>query len=156
MRNRLRNSIFSLLAVSLFTACNSHTVYHSYQSLPAKGWAKSDTLFFPVCIKDSVPTALHLFAEVRNIISYDYRSLYLFIDQNLQDSTQGKTDTLEINLTDLKGKWKGIGWGSLFQSVQPIGTFITLHPGNYMIRVSHGMKDENITGINDIGIRIEK
>lgn len=46
MKSLLKNSILSLFSACLLTACNEHTVYHSYQSLPNKGWGKSDTLSF--------------------------------------------------------------------------------------------------------------
>ena len=94
MKSLLKNSILSLFSACLLTACNEHTVYHSYQSLPNKGWGKSDTLSFQVPITDSVPTTLRLFAEVRNSIEYPYHDLHLFISQNLQDSTVWRTDTI--------------------------------------------------------------
>ena len=29
-------------------------------------------------------------------------------------------------------------------------------PGNYTVKIVHGMQDEKLTGLNDVGIRIEK
>lgn len=51
MRSLLRNNLFCLLGVCLMAACNENTVYHSYQSLPNEGWAKSDTLSFSVLLQ---------------------------------------------------------------------------------------------------------
>ena len=138
MKSLLKNSILSLFSACLLTACNEHTVYHSYQSLPNKGWGKSDTLSFHIPITDSVPTTLRLFAEVRNSIEYPYHDLIAFC---LADST---------------GRWTGHGWGSIYQSETFITSVRPLHPANYTIKIMSGMKDEKLQGLSDVGIRIEK
>lgn len=156
MKSLLKNSILSLFSACLLTACNEHTVYHSYQSLPNKGWRKSDTLSFPVLITDSVPTTLRIFAEVRNGIEYPYHDLHLFISQNLQDSTVWHTDTITFCLADSTGRWMGHGWGSIYQSEAFIKPILPLRSGNYTIKVINGMRDEKLQGLSDVGIRIEK
>ena len=122
-------------------ACNENTVYHSYQSLPDEGWGKSDTLSFLIPVTDSIPPTLRLFAEVRNRTDYPYHNLHLFISQNLADST---------------GRWIGNGWGSIYQSAVFIKSVRPLYPANYTFKIMNGMKDEKLSGINDIGIRIER
>ena len=156
MKSLLKNSILSLFSACLLTACNEHTVYHSYQSLPNKGWGKSDTLSFQIPITESIPPTFRLFTEVRNKSNYPYHNLYLFISQNLQDSTVFLTDTITINLADSTGKWLGNGWGSIYQSAVFFKSVRPLYPGNYTFRIISGMKDEKLNGLNDIGIRIEK
>lgn len=156
MKRLLKNSLLLLFTAWCITACNQHTVYHSYQSIPYKGWEKSDTLFFQVPITDSLPTTLQLFAEVRNGSDYQHQNLYLIISNNLSDSLTIKTDTIEFVLTDKTGKWIGAGWGSLYQSVKPLGTALTTQPGTYTFKIVHGMKNELLPGINNIGIRIER
>lgn len=153
MTNLLRNISLLLLTAWLASACMEHTVYHSYQSLPTKGWGKGDTLIFRVTIPDSLQT-LKLFAEVRNDNKYAYQNLYLVVASNLQDSTVFETDTLELTLADKEGRWTGKGWGSLFQSGRPLGTAVTRHPGNYTFKISQGMKDEQLSGISDVGIKV--
>ena len=153
--NRLSNSLLCLLGACLTIACNEHTVYHSYQTLSIGEWNKSDTLSFHVPITDST-TTYRLFAEVRNRSEYPYHDLYLFISQNLQDSTVWSTDTLTINIADSTGRWLGNGWGSIYQTDAFITSVRALHTGNFTVRVMHGMKDEKLNGINDVGIRIEK
>ncbi len=155
MRNLLKTSLLGL-AVCLSAACDKHIVYHSYHSLSTEGWEKGDTLFFQIPISDSIPPTLHLFTEIRNRTDYPYRNLYLFISQNLQDSTTYQTDTICLSLTDSVGNWKGKGWGSIYQSETFIKSIRPLKPGNYSLWIRSGMKDEILKGINDIGMRIEK
>lgn len=155
MRNLFKNNIWFLLASCLMTSCNENTVYHSYHSIPYEGWKKSDTLFFHVPLTDSLPK-LQLSVEIRNMSNYAYRNLYLSVSHNIEDSTVWKTDTLLLMLADNRGKWKGTGWGSLFQSTLPFASITVQHPGNYTFKVVHGMQDEILKGVNDIGIKIEK
>lgn len=153
MKNLLRNSILAIFATGAISACDEHTMYHSYQSIPEKGWGKSDTLFYNIPVNDSL-IILQLSAGVRNDNNYPYQDLYLFVSHNLEDSTKWQTDTLKFTLSDKEGKWIGTGWGNLYQSTQPIKSAIVRHPGNYSIRVTHGMKDETLSGISDIGIKV--
>lgn len=155
MKSLLRISILALFAAGVLSACDDQTVYHSYQSVPEKGWGKSDTLFFDVPVYDSLDI-LRLSTGVRNGNNYPYQDLYLFVSHNLEDSTRWQTDTLKFVLSDKEGKWIGTGWGNLYQSTQPLRSAIIRHPGNYTIKVAHGMKDETLNGINDIGIKIER
>lgn len=149
--------MFYLICICFSTACvEKNTVYHSYQTLSPNGWGKSDTLFFQVTLNDTTPTRLNLFAEVRNQNSYPYQDLYLFVSQNLRDSLIWETDTIEIGLIDKEGRWKGNEWGSLHQSSVPIRSTIISHPGKYTLKVAHGMKDFCLSGLNDIGIRIDR
>ena len=154
MKNLLKNSICMLLMTWILTACDDNTVYHSYQSTPQGGWKKSDTLFFNVPLNDTLIN-LRLSAGVRNSSNYPYQNLDILISYNLEDSTVWKTDTLKFTLTDQEGKWKGTGWGSLYQSALPLKDCSIKHPGNYTFKVVHGMKDEQITGIIDVGLKIE-
>ena len=157
MKSLLRNSLFGLLTACMAVACNDeNTMYHSYQSLPDEGWGKSDTLSFQIPVTDSIPTTFQLFAEVRNRTDYPYHDLHLFISQNMPDSTVWHTDTIAITLADSSGRWTGKGWGSIYQSETFVKSVRTLHPGNYTIKVMHGMKDKSLQGMNDVGIRVEK
>ncbi|MBB3896503.1 gliding motility lipoprotein GldH [Bacteroides pyogenes] len=156
MKNQFRNSLFSLLGILLISACHTDIIYHSYQSLPYKGWGKSDTLFFHVSLTDTFPTALKISAEVRNRINYPYCNLYLFVRHNLPDSTIFRTDTLEFSLANKDGQWLGKGWGGIYTSECPIRRNLPAHPGQYTLKVTHGLKDEKVAGLSDIGIRIQK
>ncbi len=154
MKRALRIS-FLLLAVSwLASACYENILYHSFQTVPRSGWGKSDTLFFNVPVSDSLHL-LHLYAEVRNLNNFAYRELYLFVSY-AQDSAVWKTDTISFPLANKDGRWEGDGTGNLYQSKQSFGAIYPRHSGSLTIKVSHGMKDEVLEGIQDVGICIEK
>ena len=60
------------------------------------------------------------------------------------------------DLADSTGRWTGYGWGSIYQTAVFVKSVRPLHPGNYTVKIVHGMQDEKLTGLNDVGIRIEK
>lgn len=155
MRSLLRISFFALLVGWLLSACDEHTTYHAYLPTAKAGWGKGDTLFFSVPVKDTLPL-LHVSVGVRNGSNYPYQNLYLFVSHNLEDSTSWKTDTLEFVIADEEGKWTGDGLGSLYQLMLPMTNVVARHPGNYTFKVAHGMKDERLNGISDVGIKINK
>ena len=158
MRNRMyrKNSPLILLMLFLLSSCNNQTVYHSYQHISDDGWSKSDTLFFNVPLTDSTVYAYKLSVEIRNKGNYPYTDLYLFLSHNTSDSTIFVTDTLKCTLADSEGKWQGTGLGSFYQTRIPGKDFPTLRKGNYVFKISQGMQDALLQGINDIGIHIEK
>lgn len=153
--NLKKNKFTLLLLLIILTACDSNTMYHSYLHLPQKGWGKSDTLIFKAPITDSLST-FRISVEVRNRDDYPYGNLYLFISHNTQDSTVFVTDTIEYTLADKSGKWMGTGLGNLYQSSKSYTFIAPGRSGNLTFRVSHGMRDNSLIGINDIGIEIKK
>lgn len=158
MKNKklLKNSFITLLMVFMLSACNHQTVYHSYQHIPDEGWRKSDTLFFTLPLTDTITGTYKLFVEIRNRNDFPYTDLYLFISHSTTDSCLFLTDTLKCTLANEEGKWKGTGLGSLYQTGFPYKSLPIHRNGNYTFKITQGMKDALLPGINDIGIRIEK
>jgi gliding motility-associated lipoprotein GldH len=153
--NLKKNKFTLLLLFILLTACDSNTMYHSFLHLPKEGWKKSDTLTFKAPITDSLAT-FRVSVEVRNRDNYPYSNLYLFISHNTQDSTAFVTDTVKYTLADKTGKWLGTGLGDLFQSACSYTFVAPRRSGNLIFKVAHGMSDNNLVGINDIGLEIKR
>lgn len=152
-----RNNIVWLPVLMLLAACsfNENTVYYSYLHTPGKGWTKKDTLVFPVPVADSLkPYKVRV--EIRNQAFYPYEDLYLLISHNTEDSTIFITDTMRYALADKSGKWVGTGLGTLYQNSFSYYKFIPPHPGKYVFKVTHGMKDEALQGITDIGLKVDR
>ena len=161
MTNRLKNrnlclkGIILLFAASLLSACDKQTVYHSFQSLPTKGWLRKDTLSFDVEVTDSL-TYYKLSLEVRNRNNYPYQNLPLSISYTDGDSIPSATDTIQLILADKEGIWKGDGWGGLYQTATSAGSIRIKSPGTYRFKVAYTLPDESLQGINDIGIKLER
>jgi gliding motility-associated lipoprotein GldH len=157
MKTLLKNSVTLLIVMLAWVACADNVVHHSYRYIARKGWDRNDTLTFDVQITDSMPTHYRLYAQIRNRTDYPYQNLLLLVSHNLQDSSIVVTDTVRCTLANDAGRWTGKGWGALFQTFFNVNEYTARYPvGARTVKVVHGMEDQTLTGINDVGIRIEK
>ncbi|KAA6346675.1 Gliding motility lipoprotein GldH [termite gut metagenome] len=157
MRYLLKNAVPLLILMLATVACADNVVYHSYRYVAGKEWDRDNALTFDVQITDSVPMRYHLYVQIRNRMDYPYRNLLLLVSHNLQDSSVVVTDTVRCTLADETGRWEGDGLGGLFQIDFNVNEYVAHYPaGVRTVKVVHGMEDQTLVGINDVGIRIEK
>lgn len=145
------------LPIILLTACQSYTAYHSYEPIPIKGWAKSDTLVY--VLPASVPAGNYeMEIGIRYQESYPYRDIWLEISHNMQDTLNYATDTLQLFLADEAGNKTGNGIGGLYQCSRPYKDMFPIHTeGNVRtFRIAQIMTNDTVKGISDIGIRLRK
>jgi gliding motility-associated lipoprotein GldH len=154
MQNLKHKSCSLLIILLALFSCDNETIYDQYQSIDNASWEKSKTYYFTFMIDDiSVP--YNLFFEVRNNNLYPYQNLWLFCNQE-QPIGQLKRDTIECMLADDYGKWYGRGI-SLFQFSSPILSHYKFpYAGQYTFSFKHGMRDSLLTGIQEIGFRVDK
>jgi gliding motility-associated lipoprotein GldH len=148
-------SICLILISMLWGSCTDHIIYHSYHHFPREGWGKNDTIALHLHISDSVSSNADITFLIRNQSNYLYQSFNAILQHNMPDSTQWRSFKLNFTLTDENGRWNGSGWAGLYQIPLSLGR-VYVHPGTYTFKVVHGMPDEYLKGINDIGLLIEK
>ena len=152
---KLKHLIFyPLLIIILLWACNNNSVFNKYNHIPDKGWHKDSTIAFSVPVTDTLGNH-NLYINVRNDISYNYSNLWLFIDIN-QPGDVIVTDTFEIALAEPSGEWLGSGFGGIkTNQILYKGSVYFPVSGVYKIEIQHGMREEVLEGITDIGLRVE-
>ena len=152
--NRL-SLILILTSLLLLPSCHSKTVYTNSQAMVGKIWKLTDIPAFKVLITDTL-TSNNVIFTIRSSSSYPFRNIYLFVTTSSPDG-RNITDTLQYNLADEKGKWFGKGFGDIHELNLPYksNVFFPLK-GTYVFKIQHGMRIENLKGIYDIGLRIEK
>lgn len=80
----------------------------------------------------------------------------MFIDTHFPQGIHTQ-DTIELILADNTGKWYGKGFGKIKEYQVLIRKAVTFPvTGIYNIGIVQGMRDKNLQGIEDVGIRIEK
>jgi gliding motility-associated lipoprotein GldH len=143
--------IFFLLLIS----CNKRVVYTNSQAMPQELWKLMDVASFKVPITDTL-SSNNVIITIRNGSSYPFRNIFLFVSTTSPDGKK-ITDTLQYNLADEKGKWNGRGFGDIHELNLPYksNVFFPLK-GTYEFKIQHGMRIENLKGVYDIGLRIEK
>lgn len=153
-----KNKYSFLLCVVLllvFAGCNHRTIFTDSVPISGQQWAlENETVFSPE-IKDTSVTS-NIYFTIRTGSSYPYRNIYLFVSTT---SPAGKTitDTLQYFLADEKGKWHGKGIGDVHELKLPFKTNVYFPvAGIYSFKIRHGMRSENLKGVYDIGLIIEK
>jgi gliding motility-associated lipoprotein GldH len=148
---------FVLIFISfvLLTSCNSNVVYTDSRPLPETIWKLMDILNFRIDITDTV-NSNNVFFTVRTGSSYPFRNIYLFATTISPDG-KSITDTLQYNLADEKGRWYGKGFGDIHELNLPYKSNVYFPvKGSYQFKIQHGMRVEDLPGIYDFGLSIEK
>lgn len=127
--------------------CTTKDVYNVTQEVNEKGWTKYDTVVFDCPIKDTI-SSYSILLTLRHTVAYPYQNIWLFINDR---------DSIEFYLCNQRGYWTGMHTGRVFEMpVQLYTHYIFPHRGDYEFRIIHGMRDEALQGISDIGLSIEK
>jgi gliding motility-associated lipoprotein GldH len=148
-------SILILTFSLLLSSCNSKVVYTNSQAMAEETWKLMDIATFKVPITDTL-NSNNVFFTIRNGSSFPFRNIYLFVTTMSPDGRK-ITDTLQYNLADEKGKWYGKGFGDIHELNLPYKSNVYFPlKGIYEFRIQHGMRIENLKGVYDIGLRIEK
>jgi gliding motility-associated lipoprotein GldH len=142
------------LLFSLFS-CNSNIVYTDSKAMDNETWKLMDIPVFKVPITDTINSNNVIFT-VRNGSGYPFRNIFLFVTTTSPDGKK-ITDTLQYNLADEKGRWYGKGFGDIHELNLPYKSNVYFPlKGIYEFKIQHGMRVENLKGIYDFGLRIEK
>lgn len=147
--------LLNLVLICIASACQDSRLYENYVDIPNHKWSKEHIARFEVEITDS--TQLHnIFIDIRNTGRYPYSNLWLFIKQT---DPEGKVseNKFECQLASDTGEWYGSGFGNIFDlQVLYKPAVIFSKPGLYIFEMVQGMRDDNLPGIVNIGLKIDK
>lgn len=144
-----------ILFVWQFYACNKSLIYTDSADMPGEVWSLDYIPVFEPFITDTI-NSNNIYFTIRSSTSYPFRNIWLFVTTT---SPAGKsiTDTLQYMLADEKGKWYGKGFGDVHELNLPFRTSVYFPvEGKYSFKIRHGMRSENLKGVYDIGLRIER
>ena len=153
--SRFFQSILFVGIVVLLAACDSQSVFDKYKPINKGVWHKDSLVMFNVPVTDTLQNH-NLYINVRNSVDYRYSNLWLFVTIG-QPNGQAVKDTFEIVLADPSGKWLGEGFGGLKNRkvIYRRNVFFPLS-GDYTISLQQGMRNGELKGISDVGVRVEK
>lgn len=136
-------------------SCDKNAVYDKNIAIPRHIWSAGDTLSYHVNIADTL-LAHNIYLNIRNSHQYEYSNIFLFISTYAPDGNFIK-DTVEISLADKTGKWFGKGAVNVFSLQVPYKMKIKFpYMGIYLFEIQHAMWNDNLKGITDVGLRVEK
>lgn len=147
-------SLFLVIGL-LLGACGNPPVFDQYQNTN-NVWHKDSVLHFTVAITDtSAPYGISV--KFRHNAQYPYANLYMF---RKIESTTGIAyqDTVNFQLADASGKWLGSGIGELKTVIRRYRKEAVWFsaPGKYTFTLQHGMRVDNLPGIEQVGLEVVK
>ncbi|MCI5706160.1 MAG: gliding motility lipoprotein GldH [Odoribacter sp.] len=141
------------LFILLFSACRSDVVFEDYQELSGENWDYNHVLEFNAHIPDSGLYQVTLY--VRHTSNFEMTNLWCIISTRSQ-ALQQLHDTVNMKIATPTGDWFGEG-GQMKTVSQAINKNPVIFPqGNVLFRIEQGMKPENLRGVKNVGICIEK
>jgi gliding motility-associated lipoprotein GldH len=145
--------VLYLLSCILFS-CAPDEIFFEYHSLNENGWNKEEAAVFQLNIDDST-MVYDTYLAIRNNNDYPFSNLWLFVDINAPDGSI-RTDTVNIDLADVYGKWYGKGLSLYNLTVPYEKSFRFPKKGLYRYVIRQGMRENSLKGISDIGLKISK
>lgn len=148
-------TIFSI--TSIIASCNSAIFYDEHKTIVDNVWNIDNKLVFNVDVdEEDLSNAYNFFIDLRNTKNYPYSNAFLFIKTIFPDG-RFALDTMECPLTEPSGKWYGrVSNNHIDNRFYLRKSTIFPQKGIYQFEIFHGMRDTNIIGIKNIGLRIEK
>jgi len=149
-------AIFYLtLALVFFNSCGDFPIYNSSIEIDSEGWSIDNPASFEWDIVD-LDLKYDALIDIRHNSDYPYSNLYLFLELTFPNGHQ-KLDTLHCKLADERGRWYGSGMGDIIDHrVSFKENFEFPIHGKYRLKIEHGMRQDPLVGVTDIGFRIEK
>jgi gliding motility-associated lipoprotein GldH len=144
-----------VLTLLFFISCDSKRFFEENKIIGNGVWNKEERIRFEVPVTDTA-SSYDFYINVRNDGTYPFSNLFFFIRTIAPDGRISR-DTIECRLADDYGKWLGTGMGSLkfnrflFQKNVPLR-----QKGTYVFEFEQAMREKELKGIRDMGLRIEK
>lgn len=131
------------------------TITDQFKPLPSSGWDARNTLSFPV---DSIGRSgdYRLGVNVRTTRDIPFQSISVVVEQRFENPRYQSRDTVEVMLADNRGNLEGRGL-YLYTTGTETPHQLHLYKGQHgVIRLSHIMRRNLLSGIRDVGISISK
>lgn len=138
----------------LSVACNSNVYYSESCAIDEMGWNLSDPVTFDIGVADT-QSLYDLFVDMRVSTNFPYGNAFLFLTTVFPDKSVSY-DTLECPIFFPDGSPRGKKVGRFLDNRYYFKRHVVFpDTGTYHFVVSHGMRDTVISGIKDIGMRLE-
>lgn len=145
----------AILALVLFSACGGEQLIDEYVEIPEKSWDKSDSYRFQFDVEDT-EAMYDMMIKLRHNNDYNYSNIYFFVNVSSPEGIV-QSDTVQYLLAEPGGKWLGDGIGELKTNLFLYGDHVRFpKEGTYSFEIFQGMREEQLSGFEDIGLRVAK
>lgn len=148
---RILTSIFILLTL---LGCDNDIVYQETLKISDSKWDRNEVAEFKFQIEDSLSNH-SLYLMIRHAGNYPYQNFYLFARTKGPRNLVAR-DTAQMIFANDQGKWLGKGIGDIYDYEFKFKEIQFPYTGEYSILLEQAMRDIQIDGITDIGIKLKK
>ncbi|MDP1623901.1 MAG: gliding motility lipoprotein GldH [Bacteroidales bacterium] len=155
LKTETKNLFLLFLLVMVMISCDQNRVIDENIALEKATWNVNNKLQFDVAISDLL-LRYNVYLNVRNGPEYPFSNLFLFMN-TIFPNGHISCDTIELTLADYDGRWLGSGMGSVKFSRFLLQKDVRFkQTGKYRFILEQAMRVNELNGIHDIGLRIEK
>lgn len=147
------NIFLMLFLLGGLISCTDNSLYQKSYELEGEEWHVDNKLSFEFDVEDNSKNNI-ISLTMRLNEDYPYANMYLFLT-TIGANQKQRTDTLSLLLAESDGKWKGEDKGSIIEFVIPIFNNKFPDKGTYNLILQHGMRDEYLPGVIDVGIKVD-
>lgn len=151
----MKYRLLLIITVLLLSSCYKNVLFDESKTIPDATWKISEPVKFTVPITDSVQ-GYDFYFNLRNATDYGYANVFFFV-HTLYPNGKTSVDTVQCLLADPTGKWLGNRHGKYVDNRILFRKNVCFtQKGNYSFEFEQAMRTDELKGIENFGIRIEK
>lgn len=148
------HKILGAITLMFFVGCSTSGEDVTMNPINNK-WSKKAEQKFKIEITDP-QNAKNIIFVVRNNNEYPYSNIRFIVNFKNPKSKAAQVDTLNYILAKPNGEWLGTGFGETKETLFQYKTNYKFpEKGTYEIGVIQAMRNDNLPGIEDLGIKVE-
>ena len=142
---------------AMLSSCTGDVIFSEQTKIENCTWDMNNPVVFDVSTDDIDTICCYdLQVTMRHDETYPNQNIWLFVESQNETGFTSR-DTLQCFLVDNYGHWIGSGVGTLhYISVYYKENYRFPHKGSWRYTIRHGMRDSQLKGIVNVGLRIER
>lgn len=153
-RQKRTHVVILIALLSLLSSCHEKIVYAAHKDINETSWLTTDTVCLPLQITDTADL-YDLQLTLRHNDQYQYQNLWLFATLHSPSDSLLLTDTVQAFLADDRGQWLSRRSGRYYNGyIRWLQGCRLTEEGKYTLSVVHGMRDDALKGLADVGVEI--
>ncbi len=151
-----RNLAVMSVAALVMQGCVKNDAYEKNVDIPRFAWDYNFKPAYRIEITDT-QSVYNIYVTMRRNLSYRFSNIWLKVECTRPDNTQDTSRLVEIPLEEPGGKPLGRGVGDVYEHRMIVRSNAMFpQKGFYEFRLEQNMRENPLTGIMSVGIRIEK
>lgn len=143
------------IGLLILVSCGQGVLFDDTKRIHGDVWKMEDRIRFEVPVTDTLQ-GYKFYLNVRHTTDYRYSNLYVFITTVFPGGEFAR-DTVECILARPDGEWLGKGIAGMRDNQVLLRVGLKFpRKGIYSFEFEQAMREEELEGISDIGLRIEK